>query len=454
MIERILVFLFLIAPGLAASGLAQVSEVLEGYIRAGLTGNLALQQQEIGLRTSAETVRQSRARLYPTLQFNASYTRAAGGRSIEFPIGDLLNPVYTTLNQITQSNGFPQLENETIRFLPDNFQETNITFAYPLFNSALRYNRRLQDQLYQSESARKSAFEHELRYHITEAYLRYLQTLEAEKIWVDARSVLTELRRFNESLVRNNVATRDVVSTADYELSKAENEIIRLRGAQNNARALVNYLINRDLQTEVIADTMLLKRIPPDYSLEALLQEAQSNRREFDALRAGLAASETAVKIADAGRTLPEAYIGGEFGFQGFGYSFGGDQVYALAQVGITYDLFAGGLRQSKVQEARLGSEKLQVQYGEARQQIALQVTQAWNDFTAARQAWQTTQSGLQSAEATFRIVRNKYEARQTLLIEYLEAQNRVTTARLQVVLAWTEVLISEAALLRAAGAD
>ena len=51
---------------------------------------------------------------------------AAGGRAIDFPIGDLLNPVYSTLNALTQTNQFPQVENESITFLPHNFQETKI----------------------------------------------------------------------------------------------------------------------------------------------------------------------------------------------------------------------------------------------------------------------------------------------------------------------------------------
>lgn len=80
---------------------------------------------------------------------------------------------------------------------------------------------------------RKASVEHELRYQITEAYLNYLRVLEAEKIWINAKTVLTELRRFNESLVKNNVATRDVVATADYELSKADNEIFKFKSQQN-----------------------------------------------------------------------------------------------------------------------------------------------------------------------------------------------------------------------------
>ncbi|MCC6462269.1 MAG: TolC family protein, partial [Saprospiraceae bacterium] len=136
---------------------AQSSAVLDEYIRTGLSGNLALQQQNLDLQQQLEAVRQARSLFFPTVQFNATYTRAAGGRKIDFPVGDLLNPVYSTLNQITQTNQFPMLENQQIQFLPDNFQETYFKVAYPLFNSDLRYNRQIRQQLVQSKTAEKAA---------------------------------------------------------------------------------------------------------------------------------------------------------------------------------------------------------------------------------------------------------------------------------------------------------
>ncbi len=431
---------------------AQSSPTLDEYIRQGFSKNLALQQQNLDLQKSMEAVRQARSLFYPTVQFNAAYTVAAGGRKIDFPIGDLLNRVYGTLNDITQSNQFSTLENQQIQFLPNNFQETYLKVAYPLFNSDLRYNRQIQQQVVLGKTAQKAAYEHELRYRITEAYLQYLQSLEAEKIWLNAKDVLTELRRFNESLVKNNVATRDVVATADYELSKADREIFQLRSQQNTARAYFNFLINRDLQSDVTIDTSLLHQPLPAYDRDQLITDALRDRQELSALRAGQSAAELALKLNEANRILPDAYIGGQVGFQGFGYKFNGDQAYALAQVGLTYDIFNGGQTRSKIQQARIESEKVRAQYTDVQQQIALQTTQAWNNFEAARNAWITTRQGQGAAEETFRIVNNKYRAGQTLLIEFLEAQNRVTTARLQVLLAWTDVLLREAELRKSAG--
>ncbi|MEQ1745759.1 MAG: TolC family protein [Saprospiraceae bacterium] len=431
---------------------ANQSTVLDEYIREGMANNLALRQHTLDAQRSLEAVRQAKSLFFPTVQFNATYTRATGGRQIELPLGDLLNPVYSTLNQLLQTNAFPTLQNRREQFLPDDFHETYLKVAYPLFNSDLKYNRQIQEQVALSKSATKAAYEHELRYRITEAYLRYLQALEAEKIWINSRDVLTELRHFNESLVRNNIATRDVVATADYELSKAETEIFQLKSRQNTARAYFNFLINRDLQADVAADTALLRQGIQAYAPANLLQNALTNRQELAALSAGQAAAETALRMNEANRVLPDLYIGGQVGFQGFGYKFNSDQTYALAQIGLSYDLFGGGMKNSKSQQARIETEKIRTQQSEVKQQIALQVTQAWNELESAQNAWGTARQGLTAAEEIFRIVNNKYRASQALLIEFLDAQNRVTAARLQMVLAWAEVLVKEAEMRKAAG--
>ncbi|MCC7246652.1 MAG: TolC family protein [Saprospiraceae bacterium] len=438
------------------------SAILEQYIQEALNRNLGIQQQTLTYDQANEKIKQAKGLYWPKLTFEANYTVAGGGRKIDFPIGDLLNGAYQNLNTLNATPGnlpsgvqiplFPTLENQSIQFLPHNFQETKVNFAVPLFNSDLRYNRQIQTHLQQSKQAELAASQHNLRYQITEAYLNYLRSLEAEKIWANTKTVLKELRRFNESLVKNNVATRDIVATADYELSRADNEIYQWKSRQSNAKAWFNSLINKPLNDEVIADTLLLRSVITAYNPEQLMQESAGKRFEISALKAGEQAATTDARRNAAQSNLPDFYLGGSTGFQGYGYHFADDQVFALAQIGMTYDVFDHGIRKSKTQEARLEAEKIRVRREEVEQQIQLQVAVAWNDFQAAQNSFESAKSGLAAAEETFRIVHNKYRAGQALLLEYMDAQNRVTTARLQQILAWSEVLLKEAAMRNAAG--
>jgi outer membrane protein len=70
-----------------------------------------LRAKEFKLQSAEYALKEAKALYYPTASFGTQYTLAAGGRNIEFPIGDLLNPVYNTLNDITQTNNFKSLEN-------------------------------------------------------------------------------------------------------------------------------------------------------------------------------------------------------------------------------------------------------------------------------------------------------------------------------------------------------
>ena len=75
----------------------QTSPVLESYIAEGLKNNLNLKQKNLSYLAALEDLEIARGAFFPDIRFNARYTVADGGRLIEFPVGDLLNPVYSTL---------------------------------------------------------------------------------------------------------------------------------------------------------------------------------------------------------------------------------------------------------------------------------------------------------------------------------------------------------------------
>ena len=96
---------------------------LDNYIREGFDNNLALKQKELDYRRSVQSLNQARALFYPNISFNARFSLAEGGRTIDFPVGDLLNPIYTTLNQLTQSQQFPMIDNQSIYFMRKSYSK-------------------------------------------------------------------------------------------------------------------------------------------------------------------------------------------------------------------------------------------------------------------------------------------------------------------------------------------
>ena len=78
-------------------------DVLEDYVKRGISNNLVLKERNISLDKSLLALKEAKTLFMPSVNLAANYTLAAGGRVIEFPIGDLLNGAYATLNRLTAS---------------------------------------------------------------------------------------------------------------------------------------------------------------------------------------------------------------------------------------------------------------------------------------------------------------------------------------------------------------
>ena len=139
MVQFKLLFLlfFLISPLMAQDN------PLDVYIQIGLESNLALKQQKFSLEQSMKALNEARGLYFPSLDFGARYSRAGGGREIEFPVGDFVNPIYETFNDFLQSQGLParfpeNIPNQTVPFLREKEHETRLRLIQPIFQPVLK----------------------------------------------------------------------------------------------------------------------------------------------------------------------------------------------------------------------------------------------------------------------------------------------------------------------------
>jgi outer membrane protein TolC len=421
--------------------------VLQSYIDEGLKSNVQLKQEQLSYEKSVESLNVARSLFLPQIALNANYTLANGGRKIDLPLGDLMNPVYATLNRLTDSNQFPQLANQSIQFLPNNFHDTKIRVIQPIFNPEIYFNFKAQKELISVQQAQKNAYENELKYSITSAYYQYLQSEEALKVLKETRGFLAELLKVNQKLVANQKATKDVVLSAEYEINKIDQQLAEAAKDHEVAKAYFNFLLNKDLAAEIIVDSTLTSSNANDVSIEQLRDIALSQRQEIKQLQSGLLASQQALELNRNSALLPKINVVGDIGYQGFEYKFDNSQQYALVQFSLSWDIFKGGEKRAKTQQARIDYQVVENKMEQLRRQIELQVIQSHYERQASEQAWTTAQSGVRSAEKNFQIVRSKYNEGQAIMLEYLDAQNKWTTARLTQSIRLFDLLRAEAAL-------
>lgn len=435
-------FLLLMSIGIQA----QHSAILEEYVQEGLKNNLALKQENLEIQKVLENIQQAKALFYPRVTFAPTYSLAAGGRRLQFPVGDLLNPVYSTLNKLTQTSVFPQIDNVDELLAPNNFHDTKITVQYSIYNPEVQYNYLIQKTLLTAQEAKKKVYENELRYTIEGAYYQYLQASEAIKIFGNAQKTLNELVRLNQKLVSNNVLTKDAVIGAEYEISKLNQQLAVATKNRETAKAYFNFLLNRELSAGVLIDSTNLIPAAAYESLDKLSETALQNRQELNQLDQSILASKTAITLHEKAAKRPSVFIGGNTGFQGFGYTFN-QQAYGVAQLGLTWDLFKGYERKSKIQGAKIQTELLKTKKLEVEKQIELQVTQAFLELQATRENLKLVQDGVNKATQYFSVIDSRYRNNNVLYIEWIKAQNEVVTAQLQQSLARFDVLIKQSLL-------
>ncbi len=450
--KKIYQFCILLVGLFSSVTLNAQSSILQNYVQVGLDSNLALRSESLNIEKQLEILAQSKALFRPNVSFNASYTLAGGGRTIDLPLGDLFNPTYTALNQLTGTNNFPQIANQSEQFLPNNFHETKFRVIQPLFNSDIYYGYKANEELISVQKAKKKVYEQELTKLIKQAYFQYLQTEKVISIYAETQKLLAEILRVNNSLVSNDKATREIIYGAEYEISKVEQEIIRIENNRKVAKSYFNFLLNRNLETKIEADEQLMAKFSlANADLAKSEADALKQRAEFEQLQAAMNAQSNLIEMKDK-QKLPTVSLVGDLGYQGFGYEFDSNQDFWLMQISLKWNIYQGGGRKSALKQAKIEQSLLQNKYEELESQIGLQVRQAFYDYQTAVKSVQTAQIGLKSAEQNYKISERKHREGLLPSFQLLDTQTKLTNAKLSLTISRFEVLMKQAELERVAG--
>ena len=446
---------------LVASGLMAQGDILEGYIRNGLDSNLALRQRSFDLQKALLDLKRAQSLFYPQAGFSSQYTLAHGGRTQDIPVGDLLNGVYSTLNQLTSSNKFPQVPNQSISFLPNDYHDTKLEITMPLINTDLQHNRQVSGEMINARRADLDVYRRELVKQIRQAYYQYLQAGKAVEIYTNALGLVKENRRVSEKFVENRMATKEIVLRAQAQVSQVQTSLIEARNQLHNTMAYFNFLLNRPLDTDIQTDETLfslqtdstgsvsgLPGLAVDASPLRLSPGVPTGREEFAKL--GSVQKILASNLRYSRNYLvPKLSAFYDVGFQGFGFRFNSDQFYQLAGVQLVWPLFKANDNKYKIRQSEIDVKAVGDQYRDLTQQLTLQVQISANDYYSATEALRSLTDEVASARETYRLAERRFREGNAIQIELIDARTQVTSAELRYSLGCLTVLNRAADLER-----
>ncbi len=428
------------------------------YVKEGLRNNLALKQKGFSLRSQLAELDEAKGMFLPSISINARYTRAGGGRVFGFPVGDLMNPVYATLNQLTNSSIFPtNLKNEVFPFFRTREHETKISLVQPLFQMEIYYNKEILSNLTQAQKAERNAYARQLVADIKMAYYNYYKTVKIIELLEKTELLLDENLRVSESLVRNNKSTAEIVLRARAELNKLEQSKAEAARDNSMAKAYFNFLLNKNQDDDIdiiqvfSQDIIQIDSIA-DYKKNISEAEAAAltKRPELSQLRSGIDAAGNNVSLSEA-KYLPNVVLAADYGFQGENYDFKSEDDYWIASVVFQWNLFNGGQDKARTEKALYQKEILEAQYNELVSRVKLQVRQAYYDLVVAEKSIRQAEGQLILANETFNIINKKYSEGMAPQIEYLDAQNELIQAEIKVIISKQDYNIKMAEMEKAA---
>jgi outer membrane protein TolC len=434
----------------------QGQNVLEQYIREGLENNLALQQKEFSFEKSQQALREAKGMFLPALGIEARYSAAGGGRTIDFPLGDLMNPIHQTLNQLLEKNGlqpvFPgNLENSSFPFFRPREQDTRLRLVQPIFQPALYFNKRIKAELSGAENAGYLAFARQLVAEIKTAYFNHLKTVSVKGLLDETRLLLEENVRISKALFDNQNVTEEVLFRSKAELSKLEQQRLEAEKNVTLSSSYFNFLLNRSLAAPIAIQEKFLPLFPNDPDSAAMESSSLQQREELQQLNHAISAAGNHVKLNQSS-ILPGIAAVIDYGFQGETYRFSKKDDYWMASLVLNWNLFNGFQDSARKKQALLEKKILEKQFQEAEVRIRLQLLDATRSLQVARQVLTAAAETQRSAEASFAIVSKKYEQQMVPQIEYIQARNECTAARTGQLISLYDLYIKEAQLELAAG--
>lgn len=418
---------------------------LDQYIQQALDSNITLRQKQVSLSKSLMALEEAKSYFVPHVQLLGNYTLARGGRQIIVPVGDLLNPVYNTLNQLTGSMAFPQINNAREQFFPNNFYDVRVRTSYGLISPERRYNQSIKQQEVTLSELEIAIYKKELTKEVKTAYYTYLMALEAVRIYEETKLVVGRALATNQSLYANGKGLPANVHRSQAEVQQVEAQWLSAQNDAATAKAYFNFLLNRRLEDSISVKIMPATRETlgqlPAYS-------TAQGREEIAQLDAKEQIDKNVLALQESYRK-PRLSSFIDLGAQAFDFSIDKDAPYFLGGLQLEVPIFQGKKNLRKIDQAQLSLQQTQLEKEQAGRQIELALYNAYTNLRTAASNYQAALQQELAAKSYFQQVDKGRSEGIYTFIEWLDARNQLTQSAIQVQINKYKYLICQAAYER-----
>jgi outer membrane protein TolC len=418
--------------------------VLDDYIATAFQQNITLQQKNIQVEKAMIALKSAQSLYQPTVAFQGGYQSGQGGRSIAFPVGDLLNPVYSTLNALTKSTAFPQIANVETNFFPRDFYDVKVQTSMPLYNKDISYNKQIQEQSISLQREDASLYKRELVKQIKTAYFQYLLSLGLQKVYENALNLAIEGKKVNEKLLANGKGLPAYLLRSDSEIANIQAQIADAAKQSQAAQMYFNFLLNRELRAEIRIDFEVEKALNAAYNV------TPGAREELSLLSKSIGLQETVLKMNES-FYLPKVSGFVSLGSQSTIYDINAKSAYYFLGLQMDIPIFTGKRNLYKIKQSQLDIASARNTLDLSAKQFTMATEIAQKNVQSSLVSFQASTKSYEAASAYLRLIEKGYKEGVSTYLETVDARNQWMNATINYQLKQFNVLIAAAAYEREA---
>ena len=393
---------------------------LETAVKVALAGNPSLEAASARVRQAKAQVDQARSVYWPRLDANAA------GARVE--LSD--NAYRANLASARLLDPSASIED------PEQYYTADLTASWTLFdgferkfsNAAARYGQ-------QSSSA---AMQDARRLLISAVALSYFSAqLALENIAIANADEAFNQRQLEDAQARQRVGTGSLSDVLNFQVRKNQAKTSRINQEYQYQTAANGLAALLGLPDAILPAHVRLARLKPETTAEFdkppvddLIGAAKDRRPDIQQARWQIKQVDAQVNIARSDY-YPSIVLSGSLeGDRTDDPAFDPDDFGNRVQVGLTYNLFAGGLTRAKVREARHRKEELEKSLEDLILSAAADIRNSAALVVTAQNQVRLQRQNVDLVQRTRDLVEKEYNAGQGTLVRLNEAQKDLTTAR------------------------
>ncbi len=295
---------------------------------------------------------------------------------------------------------------------------------------------------------------------VTALYMNALTLRDQIEVLKQRKKFLEEHLKIAQNLYEQGIVTRNDVLRTEVALRSLEDQMRTLKSAEINVENNLKKAIGINIEEEItlIDPTKQNIKEEGESGLPQLsFSEEELKKRVLEQNEALKALQMKIDSLNEVYNLTKKDYYPYVVGALGHSYEQNRYTVYPHINklyLGISLNVFDGGIRKSKISKARIEFEKAQREKAEVEKEIIVKGLEAYREYLDSLEEYKTAKLNVTSSYENLRIIEDQYKEGLLKTTDFLEAESLYAESRFKEIESLHKILVIQAKIVAIIGED